>query len=279
MRTFAEWIIEETSKWLLVESPPRRGYLSDYDLICKEVTQADVLLIEGRSRASSIIRRVSQSPWTHAILYIGRISDIKDHNFRVIVERVSKFPPETQLAIESEIGTGTTIVPLEKYKNDHVRIVRPRGITKIAAQRVTNFAITRLGRKYSLRHVLDLARFLFPWGMFPRRWRSSLFEHNALQPTMDICSTMIASAFQHVGYPILPLIRKNAKNQVELIERNTNLFVPSDFDFSPFFDVIKYPILPLDAQGEYKNLNWRFTREKDDPNTPEDEGYYDQPLE
>lgn len=278
MGNFAEWVIEGVSHWLLKETPPKRGYLSDYDLICKEIFTADVLLIEGRSHASSLIRRVTQSPWTHAVLYIGRINDIKDHNFREIVERLVAPDPDTQLIIESEIGTGTAIVPLSKYKRDHIRILRPRGLTKSAAQRLINYSITRIGRQYDLRHLLDLARFLFPWGLFPRRWRSSLFQRNALQPTMDICSSMIASSFQHVGYPILPLIRKNDQKQIELIERNPNLFVPSDFDFSPFFDVIKYPILPLDAQGEYKNLNWKFER-TNNINDDDDNGYYDEPLE
>lgn len=253
----SEWIIEKVGLWLLQESPPRRGYLSDFDQISQVIQRADVLLIEGRSRASNIIRHVTQSPWSHAILYIGRIDEITDPTFHRIVERNSKYPPETQLIIESELGLGTMISSLEKYRYDHIRILRPRGLSQDAVPQVVNYAISRIGRSYDVRHLLDLFRFLFPWGLFPRRWRSSLFQHNALQPTRDICTTMIANAFHSVHFPILPIIRKNEAKEVELIERNVNLFVPSDFDFSPFFDVIKYPILPLDEQGEYKNLNWR----------------------
>lgn len=279
MGNFAEWAIEKVSNWLLVETPPKRGYLSDFSLITKEIIPGDVLLIEGRSRASLIIRRVTQSPWSHAILYIGRIPEIKDHNFRQIVERITNFDTETQLIIESEIGSGTIISTLDKYKVDHMRILRPRGLTKNSAQQVINFAITRIGRKYDLRHLLDLARFLFPWGLFPRSWRSSLFQHNALQPTQDICSSMIASAFLHVGFPILPIIRKNDQQQIELIARNPNLYVPSDFDFSPFFDVIKYPIIPPDAQGEYKNLNWKFGAISNDAYDSPKDSSYEEPLE
>lgn len=253
----SEWIIEKVGLWLLQESPPRRGYLSDYGQISQVIQRADVLLIEGRSRASNIIRRVTQSPWSHAVLYLGRLEDITDPTFHRIAERNSKYPPETQLIMESELGLGTMISPLDKYRYDHIRILRPRGLSKAAMPQVINYAIGRIGRSYDVRHLLDLFRFLFPWGLFPRRWRSTLFQHNALQPTRDICTTMIANAFHSVHFPILPVIRKNEAMEVELIERNVNLFVPSDFDFSPFFDVIKYPILPLDAQGEYKNLNWR----------------------
>jgi hypothetical protein len=260
----AEWIIEKVSVWLLEESPPKRAFLSDYKRVCQEIKPCDILLVEGRSRASLIIKHVTQSPWSHAALYIGRLEDIRDPDFRDIVARIGNFPEETQLLIESEIGLGTIISPVEKYQSDHVRILRPRGLNKAAGQQVVDFAISRIGRTYDIRHLLDLARFIFPWGLFPRKWRSSLFQHNALQPTKDICSSMIANAFQCVSYPILPIIRKNNKEELEFIERNSNLYTPSDFDYSPFFDIIKYPIVPLDAQGEYKNLNWNFSVYGDD---------------
>jgi len=257
MSNFSEWIIEKVSIWLLKESSPRRGYLSDFSHICQEIQRCDVLLIEGRSRASTIIKHVTQSPWSHAILYIGRINDITDPTFKRIVERNSRYPAETQLVIESEIGLGTMISSINKYRYDHIRILRPHGLSKSSIPDVINYAIGRIGRSYDVRHLLDLARFLFPWGLFPRRWRSSLFQHNALQPTRDICTTMIANAFHSVHFPILPVISRNEAKELEIMERNVNLFTPCDFDFSPFFDVIKYPIVPLDAQGEYKNLNWK----------------------
>ncbi len=257
MSNFSEWIIEKVSLWLLQETPPKHSHLSDFAKVCHEIQPTDVLLIEGRSRASTIIKHVTQSPWSHAALYVGRIYDIKDPISRRIVDLHSKNPPETQLLIETEIGMGTMVSPIEKYKHDHIRILRPHGLSRDSVPTVTNFAISRIGRRYDLRHLMDLARFMFPWGLFPRRWRSSLFQHNALQPTRDICSTMIANAFHAANYPILPVISQTNGEAMELIERNTNLFTPSDFDYSPFFDIIKYPILPLDAQGEYKNLNWR----------------------
>lgn len=258
MVNISEWIIEKVGLWLLKEAPPKRGYLCDFDHICKELKRGDVLLIEGRSRASSIIKQVTQSPWSHATLYIGRIDDIKDPTYKRIVERQSKYTPETQLLIESEIGLGTIIAAVDKYRYDHIRILRPHGIIPESIPKVIQYAISRIGRSYDIRHILDLLRFMFPWGLFPRHWRSSLFQHNALQPTRDICSTMIANAFHSVNFPIVPMIRRNDAKEIELIERNPNLFTPSDFDYSPFFDVIKYPILPTDAQGEYKNLNWRI---------------------
>ncbi len=263
--SFTDWIITTVSQWLTKnDSLPRRTYLCDFNHIRKQVRPGDVLLIEGHNRVSTVIRHITQSPWTHAALYIGQLRNIEDVKLREMAKEDSEADPERQLIIESEINSGTIISPITNYQDYHVRILRPQGLTAEDAQKVIGFAISRLGRKYDVRHVLDLARFLLPWGFFPRRWRSSLFQHNALQPTKDICSSMIADAFESVEYPILPLVGKSYENQLELIVRNPNLYTPSDFDYSPYFDVIKYPFFALDKKGAYHNLPWAKNIVSDD---------------
>jgi hypothetical protein len=44
-----------------------------------------------------------------------------------------------------------------------------------------------------------------------------------------------------------------------LFRRNTKLITPSDFDYSPYFDVIKYPMLGLDDLAVYRKLPWDRT--------------------
>lgn len=254
--TFADWFINKLSVWLLKSQPySNKGYLTDFKLLCKKVQPCDILLFEGHSRVSSIISHITQSIWTHASIYIGHLDDIEDINLLEMVKQHA-VGSEGPLLIESEIGYGTIITPLVRYKDEHIRLLRPSGLTHDDAQKIIRFAIGRLGMKYDLRHLLDLARFLFPWGLFPRRWRSSLFQHNALQPTKDICSSMIAEAFESVDYPILPLIEKGYQNELELIRRNTRLYTPNDFDYSPYFDIIKYPFFPLGNKGAYHDLPW-----------------------
>src|SRR3990167_2226279 len=262
--SLTNWVIKIVNQWLLKEDPPQRAYLCDFNFICSDVRPGDVLLVDGRSRASRIIENVTQSTWSHAALYIGRLDDIENAKSCEIAKQYFECTPITQLLIESEIGLGTIISPVTKYKDDHIRILRPRRLTKEDVQKIINFAIGRIGKKYNTRHLLDLARFLFPWGLWPRRWRSVLFQHNALQPTEDICSSMIADAFQSIRYPILPLIREDHQKELEFVRRNPRLFTPSDFDYSPYFDVIKYPIFPLGTEGDYKNLPWRKDIVSDD---------------
>lgn len=250
-------IIAAAGTWLRQEGAPSRSYLADFDRISTEVRPGDVLLVEGHSHVSSIIRMVTQSPWTHSTLYIGHLHNIVDEALRAKVQEHCQCSTAQQLVIESLLGKGTIVSPLSKYRRHHVRICRPVGLTRADAQTVINYAIGRLGVHYSVRHLLDLARFIFPWGILPRRWRSSLFAHNALQPTEDICSSMIAEAFISINFPILPLIVVDAQQRIELIHRNPKLFTPSDFDYSPYFAIIKYPILPLTERGIYHYLPWR----------------------
>ena len=73
----------------------------------------------------------------------------------------------------------------------------------------------------------------------------------------DICSVMIAKAFSSVKFPILPLIRENHTQQLEIIRRNPKLYTPSDFDYSPYFDIIKYPMLLVSGASIYHHLPWQ----------------------
>lgn len=254
---FSDWLIEKVSHWLLKNEPPRRAYLCDFPKISKKIKPGDVLLIEGRNRVSRIIQQITRSPWSHAALYVGKLETIKNKTLREKILAVGPWEPDTPFIIESEVGEGTIISPLTKYANDHIRILRPQGLTKKYIRKVIKYAVSRLGRRYDFRHVFDLARFIFPWGLFPRRYRSSLFQHNALQPTEDMCSSMIADAFYSIQYPILPMVQLNKKKNLELVQRNPRLFTPSDFDYSPYFDVIKYPFFKLGKNFKLEDLPWK----------------------
>lgn len=75
-------------------------------------------------------------------------------------------------------------------------------------------------------------------------------------PTRFICSGMIAQAFQSIHYPILPSITTlgsgAARSEIMRI-RHSSLFVPRDFDISPFFEVVK----PNIEQGfDYRRTRW-----------------------
>jgi hypothetical protein len=67
---------------------------------------------------------------------------------------------------------------------------------------------------------------------------------------------MIAEAFDFVQFPILPLIKVDDEQNIQLFRRNPKLCVPSDFDYSPYFEIIKYPYLEYQNQLDYRLLPW-----------------------
>ena len=182
--------------------------------------------------------------------------DIDDQAKRDFLQANYDIHPNDQLLVETLLGKGTVITPLKHYENEHLRICRPKGIQRDDAQKVLGVAIDNLGTEYDVRQLLDLARFMFPYSFLPRRWRSSLFEHNTGIPTHTVCSTMIASAFMSVNFPILPVVQKDEHGKTRLYQRNPKRFTPRDFDYSPYFDIIKYPYITIDGRSLYKNLPW-----------------------
>ncbi|MDB6095873.1 MAG: hypothetical protein JWM09_151 [Francisellaceae bacterium] len=243
-------------QWLTKEEEYHGLPLCDFEKIRYEIKPGDVLLIEGRSRVSEVIKSITQSSWSHAALYIGRLNDIDDPVQRRIASDNFDGPPDTPLIIEGLMGHGTVISALTSYKKEHIRICRPQGLSHNDAQRVIGYAIARLGSDYNVRQILDLARFLFPWTILPRKYRSSLFVKNIGLSTKTVCSSMIAEAFNSVEFPILPLAKKTANKGIELIRRNPLIYTPRDFDYSPYFKIIKYPFIEFADSAMYHNLPW-----------------------
>lgn len=250
------WLARTITVWLTAEKPADQAPLCDFERIRYELRPGDVLLVEGRTRISEVIKNITQSPWTHSALYLGRIGDIDDLRVRERIATCFGGDPNAQLVIEALLGRGTVISLLDKYRHDHLRICRPAGLSRRDAQTVIAYTVNHLGCEYDVRQLLDLARFLFPYGVVPRRWRSTLFEHNAGFPTRTVCSSMIAAAFNHVHFPVLPVMRRLENGELRLYKRNARLYTPRDFDYSPYFEIIKFPFLDIEDRALYRNLPW-----------------------
>jgi len=260
--------------WLTREPPTGNAIsLYDYDRLRYEIKPGDVLLVEGRSRVSKVIRYITQSPWSHSALYIGKFHDIEDRELKKIVRQHLPKRENIRLVIESVLGRGTVVMPLSHYRGTHLRLCRPTGLSEEDAWLVVNHAIQALGKPYSVRRILDLFRFLLPWTLLPRRWGSSLFRTSTGEIESGICSTLIAECFATVQFPILPLIKYNEKDEkngkggksVTVIKRNIHLYTPRDFDYSPWFEIIKFPALdPEEQRPYYRRMPWSDTAVHDD---------------
>ena len=232
---------------------PASGYKpytpSDFPTLCRVLRPGDVVLVEGGERISTAIKYLTQSTWSHAAMYVGDLlPDPGDGS-------------ERPRLVEVNLGQGCVAAPLSKYASFNTRICRPVGLTPEDRRAVAEFMIARIGLNYDLRNIFDLLRYFFPVPV-PSRFRRRMIALGSGDPTRAICSSLIAQAFQSVGYPILPEItrapgRAHASSRYSRREimhiRHHSLFAPRDFDLSPYFEVIKPTIK---AGFDYRKLSW-----------------------
>lgn len=247
-------------RWLTEECYPEGLPLNDFRRTREHLQPADVLLVEGRTRVAGVIQTVTLSSWSHSAIYLGRLRDLPKIPEVRAQAAEHGWPDDQQLLCEAELGKGTVLCPLETYNGFHLRICRPTDLLPEDANKVIEFVLNRLGTPYDIRQIFDMLRFFFPYGLLPRRWRSSLFEAGHGDFTRTVCSTLIARAFASVRYPILPHVQFDAEGEFVLLQRNCRLFSPRDFDYSPYFGIIKYPFLGDDV-AMYRDLRW----EEDEP--------------
>src|SRR4029077_19127129 len=171
------------------------------------------------------------------------------------VDGASEPDGEPHVLIEANIGEGVTSAPLSKYLSYHTRMCRPVGLSYEDRITVCRYAINRIGFGYDTKNIVDLMRFLIPLPV-PQRWRRRMVAFGSGDPTKIICSALIAQAFDAVRYPILPKITRAASRKArrEILHiRDSSLYMPRDFDISPYFEVVK----PTIVHGfDYTTLHW-----------------------
>lgn len=226
---------------------PEPGYEpftpSDPASLRASLRPGDVLLVEGNNHVSGIIKYLTQSTWSHAALYVGRIGDRETDDGEPLV------------LVEANVGEGVVAAPLSKYERYHTRVCRPIGLTAEDCHRVCAYATERIGFDYDVKNILDLMRYLFPLPV-PQRWRRRMIALGSGHPTRIICSALIAQAFERVRYPILPKLTRldSEAARREMLEiRHSSLYAPRDFDISPYFAVVKPT---LEGGFDYKALQW-----------------------
>jgi hypothetical protein len=248
--TSLDWLGRKLGAWLRQQIPGHEPFMSSNPAALRRTLRpADVLLVGGGNRLSTAIKYLTQSTWSHAALYVGDAIDAPAN------------APDAHMLIEVNLGEGCVAAPLAKYDCHHTRICRPVGLTDADRTAVIAFMVSRLNTHYDMRNVVDLMRYLLPTPPVPTRWRRRMLALGSGEPTRSICSTLIAEAFQHVRYPILPRVERLAvdprmtrlQRQEILHIRHHSLYTPADFDLSPYFKVIK----PTIQEGfNYKGLRW-----------------------
>ena len=229
-------------------SKPTSGYepyaAARPELVAVTIRPADVLLVEGaRSKINSAIRYLTQSTWSHAAIYVGLGANLGQREGEPLV------------LVEAELGKGVIASPLSKYATYNTRICRPVGLTPEDRSKVIRYVVDRIGYSYDLKNIIDLMRYFLPQPPVPARWRRRMIALGSGEPTRAICSSLIAQAFESVGYPILPEVhRVDDESRREILHiRHHSLYAPRDFDVSPFFAVVKPTI---ETGFDYRRMTW-----------------------
>src|SRR5262245_5932582 len=243
--TLLDWIGTLVADQL---SKPTSGYepyaAARPELVAMTIRPADILLIEGaRSKVNSAIRYLTQSTWSHAAIYVGLGANLGERDGEPLV------------LVEAELGKGVIASPLSKYATYNTRICRPVGLAPDDRTKVIRSVIERIGYSYDLKNIIDLMRYFLPQPPVPASWRRRMIALGSGEPTRAICSTLIAQAFESVGYPILPEVRRvDDQSRREILHiRHHSLYTPRDFDVSPFFAVVKPTI---ETGFDYKQMTW-----------------------
>jgi hypothetical protein len=233
------------------------------------VRKGDVVLVDGDQRISEVIKYLTQSSWSHSALYVG------DEILRRFPDRrqrlVDQYGIEAEhMIVEALMEGGVIASPLVKYAGLNLRVCRPRGLRADDLARVLDEVLPQLGSCYDVQHFLDLARYFFPVSLIPRRLRRRALETGGALTKHVICSTMIARAFQNVGFPILPAVepaaaeaqswmdwlrRRKTHYPVLFHRQRETLITPRDFDLSPYFDVVKFNAVEL-VDFDYRRIRW-----------------------
>ncbi|MGH9399374.1 MAG: YiiX/YebB-like N1pC/P60 family cysteine hydrolase [Thermoanaerobaculia bacterium] len=252
-QALAEWFVRRITR-------PRREYrrfvFNDSERLKSHIRPGDVVLVDGDQRISQVVKYLTTSSWSHSAIFIGSAL-LRDPARRDDVYRL--YGKEARYLIaEALVDRGVVIEPLVKYIDFNIRVCRPHGLTPEQIEKVLDYVLARLGFTYDRRNIFDLFRYLLPVHLIPMRLREDALHFGSGKDTETICSSLLAEAFAQVGFAILPQhIRRRAIHrgplQQKLLGRPTrrtrsgilkarhpSLCVPSDFDLSPFFDIVKF---------------------------------------
>jgi len=252
-QVLAAWFVRQVTR-------PRREYrrfvVNDPVKLKSRIRPGDVVLVDGDQRVSQVVKYLTMSSWSHSAIYIGSAL-LRDPAQRSKTRGL--YGSEARyLIVEALLDQGVVVSPLVKYIDFNIRVCRPVGLTREQLDTVLRYVTSRVGFTYDRRNIFDLFRYLLPLRLIPMRLREDALHFGSGRETETICSSLLAEAFDQVGFPILPVhVRRNAIVRGRLRRlifgrptrrawsgflgaRHPSLCVPQDFDLSPHFDVVKF---------------------------------------
>src|SRR3954469_6707571 len=198
-----------------------REYDRDEVPLSDALRVGDVLLTSGNTRAATLVRLFTGSPWAHVAVYVGPLEDGAD----------------PLCVVEADIAAGVRAIRLSQLNCQRVRVLRPTDLPEAERRRIAEWLIAHIGDEYDFASGWALAARLLrlpslrrlPW---LRRLPSPAEVVEGAR--CFICSSLVAQAFVLVGYHILPL-------QVRARDAGAGDYrqvVPRDFEKASGFKVV-----------------------------------------
>lgn len=253
---------------------------NDQAALKRQVRKGDIILVEGEQRVSEVIKYLTQSSWSHAAIYVGD-ELVRRHHPQLGQARAAFGDEVNFLLVEALVEGGVIVSPLSKYLNFNIRVCRPHNLRKDHLRIILDDVLSQLGYMYDLKNVFDLARYFLPVSLVPRRFRRKALHFGSGLPTQVICSSMLAAAFDKVGFPIVPRIISDNQNQPQrrsffstmlsftdgsrprfIFRRpHPTLVTPRDFDLSPYFEIVKFNVIEP-SRFDYSKIVWAEDEEE-----------------
>lgn len=270
------WITDRILDFLIEPLPhyEQRGW-NNPESLRRQIRKGDVLLVDGDSRISLIIKYLTQSSWSHAAIFIG--DELLRRGGSQAEEARRAFGEEAAWLMVEALPEGVVASPLSKYIDFNIRLLRPHRLRPDHLKTILGNAVAAIGWRYDMRNVIDLARYLIPVRLVPYRFRRAALHFGSGAPTEVICSSLIAMLFHKVRFPVLPQVDvpgelpDSVPRRGALLSRifgyessqftglfrmrHPSLLTPRDFDLSPYFEIIKFNVI---AQGgfDYQHIHW-----------------------
>jgi hypothetical protein len=270
------WITRKLLDYLTEPLPDYQRFVwNDPQALRRHIRKGDVLLIDGDNRVSQIIKYLTQSCWSHAVLYVG--DELLRRGGEAADRAREAFGDDAEELLVEALPHGVVASPLSKYIDYNIRIARPHRLAPDHLKLIVEDALAAIGWRYDLRNVLDLARYLIPVHVVPNVLRRTALHFGSGQPTEVICSSLLGRLFAKVRFPILPQIeypdafdatdssRPTLLRRIFGFEsdgftgifrmRHPTLLTPRDFDLSPYFEIIKFNVV-ADGRFDYQRIHW-----------------------
>ena len=188
---------------------------TDRQAVAAVLRRGDVLLSSGNTRCAALVKRLTQSTWSHVSIYVGPLEE----------------RPDPLCIVEADIAAGVRAIRLSDLDARRVAVLRPVHLVDTDGARLVEYVLRHIGSEYDFAHAWLLARSL----VVRRSWARvrSVPATLGRSATRFICSSLIAHAFAVIGLSVFP-----SGATVRDRDAYHNLLVPADFERASLFAIV-----------------------------------------